>query len=70
MKQLFETNARTAFPQVICVGKNYLKHAVEMGDESLPKEPLVFLKPWSNVCVQPEKVCLQLADKHRVDYEL
>ena len=68
MNHLFEANAKINFPQVICVGKNYLKHAVEMGDEALPKEPLIFLKPWSNVCVQPEQISLPLASSHRVDY--
>ena len=33
------------FPtKVVCVGKNYLEHAEEMGSEA-PEEPLVFLKP-------------------------
>lgn len=53
MNHLFESNAKTVFPQVICVGKNYLKHSIEMGDEAMPTAPLIFLKPWSNVCVQP-----------------
>jgi 2-keto-4-pentenoate hydratase/2-oxohepta-3-ene-1,7-dioic acid hydratase in catechol pathway len=30
--------------KVICVGKNYLKHAIELGD-AVPEEPLYFLKP-------------------------
>ncbi len=30
--------------KVVCVGKNYLAHAREMGGE-VPKEPLLFLKP-------------------------
>lgn len=30
--------------KVICVGKNYLKHAIELGD-AIPTEPLYFLKP-------------------------
>lgn len=32
--------------KIICVGRNYLKHAIEMGGE-IPKEPLYFLKPAS-----------------------
>lgn len=36
--------------KVICVGKNYLKHAVELGD-ALNEEPLFFIKPPST-CVQ------------------
>lgn len=34
--------------KVICVGKNYLKHAKELGD-AIPTEPLYFLKPPSSV---------------------
>lgn len=30
--------------KIICVGKNYLKHALELGD-AVPEEPLYFLKP-------------------------
>jgi fumarylpyruvate hydrolase len=33
--------------KIICVGRNYLKHAIEMGGE-IPKEPLYFLKPASS----------------------
>lgn len=34
--------------KVICVGKNYLKHAIELGD-AIPEEPLYFLKPPSTI---------------------
>lgn len=34
--------------KVICVGKNYLKHAKELGD-AVPSEPLYFLKPPSAI---------------------
>lgn len=30
--------------KIICVGRNYAKHAKELGND-LPKEPLIFLKP-------------------------
>jgi 2-keto-4-pentenoate hydratase/2-oxohepta-3-ene-1,7-dioic acid hydratase in catechol pathway len=30
--------------KIVCVGKNYVEHAREMGGE-VPKEPLLFLKP-------------------------
>jgi 2-keto-4-pentenoate hydratase/2-oxohepta-3-ene-1,7-dioic acid hydratase in catechol pathway len=36
--------------KIICVGKNYLKHAAELGD-AVPEEPLFFLKPPSTICV-------------------
>jgi 2-keto-4-pentenoate hydratase/2-oxohepta-3-ene-1,7-dioic acid hydratase in catechol pathway len=35
--------------KIICVGKNYLKHAKELGD-AIPEEPLFFLKPPSTIC--------------------
>lgn len=34
--------------KVVCVGKNYLAHAAEMGGE-VPQEPLIFLKPNTSV---------------------
>ena len=34
--------------KVVCVGKNYVAHAAEMGGE-VPEEPLVFLKPNTSV---------------------
>jgi len=34
--------------KVVCVGKNYLAHAQEMGGD-VPKEPLIFLKPNTSV---------------------
>lgn len=34
--------------KIICVGKNYIKHAQELGD-AVPEEPLYFLKPPSTI---------------------
>lgn len=34
--------------KVVCVGKNYVKHAAEMGG-AVPAEPLIFLKPNTSV---------------------
>ena len=34
--------------KVICVGKNYLKHAIELGD-AVPQEPVYFIKPPSTI---------------------
>ncbi|MGB6977055.1 MAG: fumarylacetoacetate hydrolase family protein [Gammaproteobacteria bacterium] len=30
--------------KIICVGKNYLEHVIEMGDD-IPEKPVIFLKP-------------------------
>jgi 2-keto-4-pentenoate hydratase/2-oxohepta-3-ene-1,7-dioic acid hydratase in catechol pathway len=35
--------------KVICVGKNYLKHAQELGD-AVPENAIIFFKPPSTVC--------------------
>jgi 2-keto-4-pentenoate hydratase/2-oxohepta-3-ene-1,7-dioic acid hydratase in catechol pathway len=34
--------------KVVCVGRNYLEHAQEMGDD-VPEEPIIFLKPSTSV---------------------
>lgn len=43
--------------KIIAVGKNYLKHAAEMGTP-VPNEPLLFLKPPTTV----------IADRHNINY--
>jgi len=37
--------------KIICIGRNYVNHAKELGNE-LPKEPLFFLKP--DTAIQPK----------------
>ena len=32
--------------KIVCVGKNYLDHAMELGDD-VPENPVLFLKPFS-----------------------
>jgi 2-keto-4-pentenoate hydratase/2-oxohepta-3-ene-1,7-dioic acid hydratase in catechol pathway len=34
--------------KVVCIGKNYVEHAEEMGSE-VPEEPIIFLKPSTSV---------------------
>ncbi len=44
-KQLnFIGGDRLPINNIFCIGKNYSKHAAEMGGE-IPKDPLIFLKP-------------------------
>ena len=38
--------------KIVCVGKNYLEHAKELGD-AIPEMPVLFLKPPS-VCIQAD----------------
>jgi len=53
--------------KVVCVGKNYVDHAAEMGGPP-PKEPILFLKPPSAI-VAPEDPVILPRISHRVDYE-
>lgn len=50
------------------IGRNYAAHAQEMGSE-VPKEPIVFMKPLSALCVAPREIVLP-ADVGRVDHEV
>lgn len=43
--------------KIVCVGRNYLEHARELGNE-LPKEPLIFLKPPSSVIRDGDSIVL------------
>ena len=53
--------------KVVCVGKNYLKHAAEMGGE-VPDEPLIFLKPNTSV-IGPGEPILYPEQSSEVHYE-
>ncbi len=43
--------------KIVCVGRNYVEHARELGNE-VPKEPLLFLKPPSAVVFDGEPILL------------
>ena len=53
--------------KIVCVGRNYLEHAKEMGND-VPKEPLLFLKPPTTVIASGEAIELP-ADAGRIDFE-
>lgn len=55
--------------KVICVGKNYLKHAVELGD-ALNEEALFFLKPPSTVAVPPGPIAIPVQGEIHHEVEL
>jgi 2-keto-4-pentenoate hydratase/2-oxohepta-3-ene-1,7-dioic acid hydratase in catechol pathway len=58
------------FDKIICVGKNYLKHALELG-ESVPTEPVFFIKPPSALfSVEGPTNTLKLPTRHEVHHEL
>jgi 2-keto-4-pentenoate hydratase/2-oxohepta-3-ene-1,7-dioic acid hydratase in catechol pathway len=43
--------------KIVCVGRNYLEHARELGNE-VPAEPLIFLKPPSSVIGEGDPIVL------------
>ena len=49
--------APTVPSKIVCVGRNYVDHAKELGNE-VPKVPLIFLKPASSVIADGEAVVL------------
>ncbi|HOR13575.1 MAG TPA: fumarylacetoacetate hydrolase family protein [Clostridia bacterium] len=53
--------------KIVCLGKNYVDHAMEV-DEVIPDEPLLFLKPPSSV-IDPESEILWPKQSRRVDFE-
>jgi 2-keto-4-pentenoate hydratase/2-oxohepta-3-ene-1,7-dioic acid hydratase in catechol pathway len=53
--------------KVVCIGKNYLEHAEEMGGD-VPEEPIIFLKPSTSV-IGPSDPIPRPAWTERVDHE-
>jgi len=53
--------------KVLCIGRNYLAHAKELGNE-VPAEPLVFLKPSTSLLPHGGTVVLP-PESERVDFE-
>jgi len=53
--------------KIVCVGRNYLEHALELGNK-MPDEPLLFLKAPSAVIGNGQKVVLP-PDSQQVEHE-
>ena len=53
--------------KIVCVGRNYVDHAKEMGNE-VPAEPLIFLKPPSSLIRDGETVVLP-PQSRQVEFE-
>lgn len=53
--------------KVICIGRNYVEHAEELGSE-IPSEPLMFMKP-STAVIGPEDPIRLPPESERVDHE-
>ncbi|HXV86937.1 MAG TPA: fumarylacetoacetate hydrolase family protein, partial [Gemmatimonadales bacterium] len=59
---------RIATPsKIVCVGRNYLEHARELGN-TVPAEPLIFLKPPSALIGDGEAIVLP-AQSRQVEHE-
>lgn len=46
-----------AIGSIFCIGRNYQKHAEELGNE-VPEEPMIFLKPTSSIINDGEAILL------------
>jgi 2-keto-4-pentenoate hydratase/2-oxohepta-3-ene-1,7-dioic acid hydratase in catechol pathway len=53
--------------KIVCVGRNYIEHAKELGNE-VPKVPLIFLKPPSSIIASGEAIMLPPQSK-QVEHE-
>jgi 2-keto-4-pentenoate hydratase/2-oxohepta-3-ene-1,7-dioic acid hydratase in catechol pathway len=53
--------------KIVCVGRNYLEHARELGNE-VPERPLIFFKPPSSLIADGEPIVLP-PESQRVEHE-
>src|SRR5918911_4658857 len=53
--------------KIVCIGRNYVEHARELGNDA-PKEPLFFLKPPSSIVASGEAIELPKQSK-QVEHE-
>lgn len=61
----FRVNSQPS--KIVCVGRNYLEHARELGNE-VPTEPLLFLKPPSALIASGSPIVLP-SDSRQVEHE-
>ncbi|NGZ75738.1 fumarylacetoacetate hydrolase family protein [Saccharibacillus alkalitolerans] len=57
-----------AVTNVYCVGRNYKKHAEELGND-VPTEPMIFLKPSHAVCAMDDGTVELPQDRGEIHYE-
>lgn len=55
MEQPIISNLDIPVRSIFCIGRNYAKHAAEMGAD-IPEKPVVFLKPLSSICFDNSSV--------------
>lgn len=67
--KLSETNLLSPVQpsKVVCIGKNYKEHILELGGD-IPAEPIIFLKPPTSV-IGPGALIKYPSSTQRVDYE-
>jgi 2-keto-4-pentenoate hydratase/2-oxohepta-3-ene-1,7-dioic acid hydratase in catechol pathway len=53
--------------KIVCIGRNYVEHAKELGNE-VPTEPLFFLKPPSSIIASGQPIVMPTMSK-KVDFE-
>jgi len=53
--------------KILCVGRNYVEHARELGNE-VPKVPLIFMKPPSSIIANDEHIILP-PQSNQVEHE-
>jgi len=53
--------------KIVCVGRNYVEHAKELGNE-VPKVPLIFMKPPSSIIASGETIVLP-PQSNQVEHE-
>lgn len=54
--------------KIVCIGKNYADHVTEMGGDTPPADPVIFMKPNTSV-IGPHAEIKLPASSQRVDYE-
>jgi len=54
--------------KIVCVGRNYVEHAKELGNE-VPTEPLIFLKPPSSLIGSGDDIVLPTEFSSQVEFE-
>jgi len=68
-RELVRIGAPVARPsKIVCIGKNYLDHALEFGGE-LPSEPIVFMKATSAMSGPNDDLCMP-PKASKLDYEV
>lgn len=50
-------------PRIFCVGRNYVKHAAELGNK-VPTRPMIFMKPYSSLIEDSADIPFPTHGKH------